>query len=159
MISRGLDSARRVVQQDKIKSDQLGPREHGERDERRDAGNKPQGEHAYGAPAPLAASVIQDRLRNTASGIVSKRALALDQPARDVTLDGIRHRGHFIGFREHRAAITRVLHETILSLVATHLHMRDNVDPQARNVAFAHAAVEQVHVVWDFIEQGTNAHR
>ena len=110
-----------------------------------------------GAPAPLAASVTQDRLRDAASGIVSKRALTLDQPARDITLDGIRHRGHFIGFRKHRAAITRVLHETILPLVATHLDMRDNVDPQTRNVALAHAAIEQVHVVGTSSNKGSSA--
>jgi len=89
----------------------------------------------------------------TAASIVSKCAFALDQPTRDIALDGIRHRGHFIGFCKHRAAIARVLHEPILPLVAAHLDMRDDVDPQARSVALAHAAIEQVHVVGNLVEQ------
>jgi hypothetical protein len=144
---RGRDHA---AGQDKI--DWLGPCQHGERDEPDDAGKKPEEEHACGSQAPLAASVMQDRLRDAAADVIGKRALTLDQPASNVTFDGIRHCGHFIGLREHRAAIARALHETILPLVAAHLDMRNDVDPKARNVTLAHTAIEEVHVVRNFVE-------
>ena len=84
--------------------------------------------------------------------VVGKRALALDQPARHVAGDRVHHLRHFVGLRQHRAAVAGVLHETVLPLVAAHLDMGDDVDPQPRHVAFAHAAVEQFDVLGDVLE-------
>ena len=98
--------------------------------------------------------MTQDRLRDTASCIVSQGALAFHEPTGDIALNGARHRRDFIGFGQHRASIARVLHEPILPPVATHLDMRDNVDPQMRDVALAHATVKQFDIVGNFLEHG-----
>ena len=55
--------------------------------------------------------------------------LALDQAARDVVGDGINDRGDLVRFGEHRAAETGVLHQAVDTLVASHHHMRDHIDP------------------------------
>lgn len=127
--------------------------ENGKRDERCNAYNKPEDEIADCAPSAAPAPMAQDRLRNPTPGVVGQGAFALDQPPRDVTPDGIRHRGHFVRFGEHCPAVTRVLYEPILPFVTAHLDMRNDVNPQARNIALAHAAIEKLHVAWNFIEQ------
>ena len=50
-------------------------------------------------------------------------------------------------FRKHAAAEPGVLDEAILALVASHLHMRDGVEPQARRVAARDAAIEQLDAI------------
>ena len=84
--------------------------------------------------------------------IVGQSALALDQPARDIARHRLHDVGQFVALRQHGAAVARVLHETVLPLVAAHLDMRDDVDPQPRHVAARQAAVEQIDVLGDFVE-------
>ena len=85
--------------------------------------------------------------------VVGQRALALDQPARDIAGDRAHDFRHFVAFGQHGAAIAGVLHETVLPLVAAHLDMGDDVDPQPRHVAPADAAVEQFDAGRDVVEQ------
>ena len=59
----------------------------------------------------------------------------------------------------HRAAVAGVLHETVLPLVAAHLDMRDDVDPQPRHVAAADAAVEQFDARGDVLRTADRAPR
>ena len=82
-----------------------------------------------------------------------QRMLALDHAAGDVIGDGLDDCVHLVGFRDHDAAETRILHETIDPLVAAHQHMRHHVDPQPRRIALADAAVEQVDLRGDLRKQ------
>ena len=79
---------------------------------------------------------------------------ALDHAAGDVVGDGIDDHRDLMGFGEHDAAETGVLHEAVHPLVASHQHMGDDVDPQPRRIALADAAVEQVDLFGDLREQG-----
>ena len=85
-------------------------------------------------------------------GIARQRTLAFDHPPRNVARHRTLELRHLVRFGEHRAAVTRVLDETVLPLVAAHLDMGDDVDPQPRRVTPADAAVEQVDVGRDFGE-------
>ena len=79
---------------------------------------------------------------------------ALDHAAGDVVGDGLDDHGRVVGLGEHDPAITGVLHKAIHALIASHQHMRDDVDPQPRGFALADAAVEQIDIVGHLREQG-----
>ena len=78
---------------------------------------------------------------------------ALDHAARDIIGDGIDDGGDVVGFGDHDAAETGVLHEAIDPLVASHHHMGHHIDPQPRRVALADAAIEQIDLFGDLREQ------
>ncbi len=78
---------------------------------------------------------------------------ALDHAARDIIGDGVDDRSDLMGFGDHDAAETGVLHEAIDPLVASHQHMRDHVDPQPRRIALADAAIEQIDLIRNLREQ------
>src|SRR5262249_17506756 len=120
--------------------------EHCKREQPCHAGYQAIDESADGAPAALIARPPKYRLGDAARRIVGQSALAFDHSACHVTGDCVYKRRHLIGFRKNCASISGVLHETVLTLVATHLHMRYDVDPEPRHVAFAHATVEQFDV-------------
>ena len=54
---------------------------------------------------------------------------ALHHATRDIVGDGIDDNRHIMGFRDHDAAETGVLHEAIGALVAAHHDMGDHIDP------------------------------
>ena len=54
---------------------------------------------------------------------------------------------------QHLAAVAGVLQEAVDALVAAHGHMGDGVDPQPRHAAAADAAIEQVDLRRDLLEQ------
>ena len=62
-------------------------------------------------------------------------------------------RGDIVGFGDHDAAETGILHETIDALVASHHDMGDHVDPQPRRLALADAAIEQIDLFRNLREQ------
>ena len=85
--------------------------------------------------------------------IFFKRALALDQAARNIS----RHRLHdvcnVVRFREHMPAEAAVVKKAIASLVASHRDMGDSVDPQSRRLAAADTAIEQIDLARNFRKQ------
>ena len=83
---------------------------------------------------------------------IGQRALALDQPLRQIPGHGVDHLDHVAGFRQHLAAVAGVLQEAIDALVAPHRDMRDRVDPQPRRLAPADAAVEHIDLGRHFLE-------
>jgi hypothetical protein len=97
--------------------------------------------------------MANDRLRDTAPFIIAQGSLTLDQPTRDIPGDRVDHGGYLVGLRQNGTPVPRILHEAILSLVATHLDMSNHVDPKPRHITLAHAAVEQVHVTRHILEQ------
>ncbi len=78
---------------------------------------------------------------------------ALDHAARDIIGDGVDDRGDIMGFGDHDAAETGILHEAIDALVASHHHMGDHIDPQPRRFALADAAIEQIDRIRNLREQ------
>ena len=86
-------------------------------------------------------------------GIFVERALALDQASRDIS----RHRLHdvwnVVRLGEDMTAEAAVVKKAIATLVASHGDMGDRVDPQARRLAAADAAIEQIDLARNFSKQ------
>jgi len=82
--------------------------------------------------------------------VLGKRALAFDQAASDVFRYHIDDIGACGRFRQHLAPEPRILDEAVNALVASHLDMRDGIDPQARSVAARQTAIEQVNTIRNF---------
>ena len=78
---------------------------------------------------------------------------ALDHAAGDIIGDGVDDRGDLVGFGDHDAAETGILHKAVDALVASHHDMGDHVDPQPRRVALADAAIEQIDLFRNLREQ------
>ena len=87
-------------------------------------------------------------------GIVGERALAFDQAPGDIARHRLRDVGNLRRFRDHLAAVARVLHEAIDALVAAHADVSDGVDPEPRHVAPGDAAIEQFDLRRQFGEHG-----
>src|SRR5712675_2973298 len=82
-----------------------------------------------------------------------ERALALDDAAGDVAGHRLDDLVDFGRFGQYRAAVAAVLHEAVGALVAAHVDMGDDVDPQPRGNAAGDAAVEHLDGVGNLGKQ------
>jgi hypothetical protein len=103
--------------------------------------------------APAQRADFPLHLRRQPGRAVRQRLLPLDEPLRDIARDRGGDLIGFMGFRHDRAAVAAVLDEAVHALVAAHGDMGHHVDPQARRIAPADAALEQLDVVRDICEQ------
>src|SRR6185312_3428177 len=94
-----------------------GADEH-QRNEADDADDQPEHEDADRVPAAAAALDAQHALRHRTALVVGERALALDQPARDIARHRLADVADLVALGQHGAAVARVLHEAVLTLVA-----------------------------------------
>src|ERR1700738_2804572 len=110
------------------------------------------GDEAYREnPEPAAARLLDgERLRPWRC---DQRVFALDHAAGDVGGDGVDDCRYIVGFGDHDAAETAILHEAVDALVAPHHDMSDDVDPQPRRIALADAAIEQVDLFGNLRKQ------
>src|SRR5665213_1409305 len=98
---------------------------HRQSKQRTDADDNAENEIAQAAEEPRASFRLRDELgcvERAERTVAGERAFALDEPARHVTRDRLDDASNLVGFRQHRAAEAAVLHETVLPLVAAHLH-------------------------------------
>jgi len=93
-------------------------------------------------------------LRSRAPGSgPSERALALEQALRQIFGHRVNDLGDVDRFGEYLAAVARLLQEPVHAFVGAHAHMGDGIDPQPRRLAAADAAIEQIDLFGDFLEQ------
>src|SRR4030088_2609791 len=102
-------------------------------------------------PEPAAARLVDDGRRYHRRG--DQRTFTLDHATGDISDNGVDNGGDFVGFSNHDAAETAILHEAIDPLVAPHHDMRDDIDPQPRRFALGDAAIEQIDRIRNLSEQ------
>src|SRR5262249_4127815 len=103
--------------------------EQGKRKQRNDTNSEPVEKSTNGTPVALPTITSQHGLSNTHSRVVGQRTFTFGKTACNVASDCLHERRHLVGLCQHRAAITCVLDEAVLPLVAAHLDMRHHVNP------------------------------
>src|SRR5262245_47162615 len=133
----------------------LGSEDQGGGDQARDAHEHAEDEGLEGAAAALAAlgAHLVFKIARAGQRPVGERALALEQALRQIFGHRVDDLGDVDGFREHLAAVAGLLQEPVHPFVGAHAHMGDGIDPQPRRDAAADAAIEEIDLFGDFLEQ------